>query len=126
MEKASLPIKTKIAAWWMIVIGGGTGILSILSSLTGHEDVPFIGLAFGCPVLLFSIPGIFVLRKKKWAYWLAMILSGVLSILIPKVLFDSAVPIFYMIIFGVFEWFIFGVPFILFFLDRKNFWKIAI
>ena len=135
MEQISLPIKTKIAAWWMIVIG----VIMILPTLF-FLCWFFFGLsAAGSPgdigTLLFAlfefliclgffVFGTSILKRKKWA-WLGAILVIIISCISPVCqLFVSG------IIFGTLDVlfypsFFLGSPVIFFFLlfDRKNFWK---
>lgn len=123
-EKVSLPTKTKIAAWLMIVIGG----ILLISVL-----VPLVLIKFISPsplltpiypvilsmlplviimVLIYFIPGFFLLRKKRWAWWLAIFLFSILFI-------------FNLARFSPVGIFIHPIFLILLLLDRKNFWKIV-
>jgi hypothetical protein len=128
MEQTSLPLKTKIAAWWMIVISG----LMILYCLWGASDVLFGGglqssdflgeliglialifLIIALPVgLVFFIPSIFLLKKKRKPWWFIEI-----------ILFISIIVFLINFIFPILI--IFVPPFILLLIDRKNFWKVA-
>ena len=119
IQKPNLPIKTKIAAWWLIIIGVIGLIFSVWNILSylliffreswGQESGrALIGsLSFGVIVLLslfFLLPGIFLLRKKRWAWWIIIVL----------LIFPS-----------IYMWYFTLVPIVLFLLDRKNFFKIA-
>jgi len=133
MEKVSFPIKTKIAAWWMIVISGLMIFLPLWwvfsVFLAGGPERAFrssdflgglpglIGLIFAVIVvlpigLLFFIPCIFLLKKKRKAWWF---LEIILFIFIIIFLVYFIFPILLILI----------PPFILLLLDRKNFWKIT-
>ena len=145
MEKVSLPIKTKIAAWWMMVSGfiwiymlfarhgptpfGTSWVLSVFAGIlifTGKlpisSSVSFLVLILIiliCIIVTLFVAPVFLLRRKKWAWWF------------------SIAGLFLSLIFVLFEHYPFGslkellVPFhplilfILLLLDRKNFWKIA-
>jgi len=150
IQKPSLPIKTKIAAWWMIIIGGiviGFIIKSnnwliylfdyfLYPEKRGVESgwLLVFGLIliifFLLPIFLcFILPGLFLLRKKRWAWWISngtMILFVVFVILFSyiRIPFLKAPPIFpksSIIIASLLA----SLPFLLLLLDRKNFWKIA-
>lgn len=138
MGKVSLPIKTKVAAWWMVVIGGisiGISILFILylwfySYRGSPRDIPIILLIF---IIFISfglsqfIPGLLILTKKKWTWWLAIISEIGLSAYMIYLLFSMIIhrtggDLFELnlVVIGVI-----GIPLILLLLDRKNFFKIA-
>jgi len=148
------PIKTKIAALWIILIGVvliifGAG-LSVSVSPDGPGPILFLLLGFSIGLLLFFPPGLFLFQKKKigW-YWAIILLLVAMTILVyssidsyiyylhfeercpyeytptgEKVcmgapdLFNVTIPL------GIIAIFLLP-PFILLFLDRKNFWKIA-
>jgi hypothetical protein len=144
MEKVSLPIKTKIAAWWILVIGIFGLITSIVSGLP--DTIIFLFLP---SLFLFCLPSFFLLKRKKWAWWFSIITQFILIIflLMPRGM-GRLVGILKMlfVLFGqmLFTFFpspvelrlrvAYGFPILLillapsFFLllfDRKNFWKIA-
>jgi len=113
-EKVSLPIKTKIAAWWMIVIGIiGIGVVMPIKILGGggaHGAFAIDFLLYSS--LFFFLPaGFFLLERKKLAWEITI---GVFSLLIIGTLLFS----FWILIIP-------AVPFIFLLLDRKNFWKVA-
>ena len=153
MEQASLPTKTKIAAWLLIFQGASPLLYSLLLKLCFRcieesEIPPYVYLhqyphwirevGYTIETLIGGISGgessfgffffillaIFLLRKKKWAWWLSALLTPIVGV----VLFLS---------FAIASWFqhfppsdllIILIPlivFILLLLDRKNFWKIA-
>jgi len=156
-----LPIKTKIAAWWMTVIGIvliGFGLYAIISVETctyicAPGEMPFGKMAetcFRCPLgywggaasyveiigfisfvfgLLNLFPGIFILKKKKIAWFLSsvVIFSEWCFTLQSWLLLLSITPVsdFFIGIAGAFFNIITFSMFILLLLDRKNFWKIA-
>ena len=90
MDKITLPTKTKIAAWWMIVIGGcclGLFLLSLAffcglktdTFSTGYAlgDVAIALLSFslmmptGLGIILF-LAGFLLFRRKKWGWKFAI------------------------------------------------------
>jgi len=127
MEKPPLPIKTKIAAWWMIITGG-VGVCFFIRVLAEPgifggepfgEFFQFLLLIIFGPIFivwggLFLSGGIFLLkRKRRCGWWLSVIVLS-LTVLILIVLWKLVLPPLILII-----------PLILLLLDRKNFWKIA-
>ena len=112
-QKPSLPIKTKIAAWWMMV-NSIIGIIIVflcgsLGSLTGACEVGvcLFGEKGGCIssdiLFLYSfifltflmISSIFLLKKKKMGWWMVMIsvltisISGLLTGLFASYLLEQ-------------------------------------
>ena len=128
MEKPPLPIKTKIAVWWLIVISGisCTVAIVIVASFYFFARLPITGIfsllllsALPWPILLFSFSISLLLTRKKGAWLYTIGITGI-SILSWFILgYCEPHPI----IFGISL--IWLVPFILLLLDRKNFWKIA-
>jgi len=121
MEKVSLPIKTKIAAWWMIIIGG----ILIIFSLRTLDITYMLGGSFYHNVLLFALgallllfPTFLLFSRRKLAWYWAIITLSILSLFYIYNIF-TVEPIDILIIF------ILAIPLILLLLDRKNFWKIA-
>lgn len=85
--QTSLPIKTKIAAWWMIIVGAGLiiqFIIIIVKYNYGYHDFYFIWTI----TALFFILSIFIMRRKRWAWGWAIV---TLLIYLPGVLFQSFV-----------------------------------
>lgn len=136
MEKVELPIKTKIVAFLLLILGIIVGVSSLIQDieeLMGIQAGIFAWLmSEGLPSLTAILHGVFLLKRKKWAYISSVIL------LLPIVIIVTAVFAFYMFSFGMMgtelpgalAWFILNIsvpllPFILLLLDRKNFWKIA-
>ena len=129
IQKPSLPMKTKIAAWWTM-IGGGFWFMYIL----WLGVIPVTGIFLIAPILLgllLIISGHFILKQRKSGWWLALIILAisvfmllgvpfVLLLLFPplKHYFPFSLNAFFALIFYL-------LPFVLLFLDRKNFWKIA-
>ena len=96
-QKPVLPIKTKIAAWWMTTIGIIFLIISLLALILFLLQVFFLGQAiikgpFGLyfmsvclasllGVIFYFNPGLALLRKKKWAWRSAVLKLSLLIIL---------------------------------------------
>ena len=135
MEKVSLPTKTKIAAWWMMIII----VTGILMGLIGLWFKIELWMFYILSVLsIFLSPCLLLFRRKKlgW-YWGVIPLSGIIivaatffsSILFLEVTeglgeeFGMVVGIFFYA--SLFLSIIFLPPLVLLPLDRKNFWKIA-
>lgn len=127
IQKLSIPIKTKIAAWWMIAIGGFQLLLFLYRGIWGFGSIPATEYVTGIFGIFFLIyPGFLILKRKKVGWLFAII---VISIILIYLLFLPALQL------NRFFWFLFLIPFsaflfvippiILLLLDRKNFWKIA-
>jgi len=137
MEKISLPIKTKIAAWWMIVTGLVYLIINLIMPISESPDRPPLVLLF-IPLfillgLFFLWPAIFILKRKKWAWYVAVIILFMIMAMFiyifpfqdyfayKKVLEMTVKEFLFIVIMFLSPL----ISFILLFLDRKNFWKIA-
>jgi hypothetical protein len=137
MEKVSLPIKTKIAAWIMIIFG----MCIVLNLVREVRGVKFTGIVFLSTFILISlmlllfISGFSLLLRKRWAWWLAVFILSIVLIfrlrdIIYEVIFGLRMIIaeplssWEALIFLLFD-LILLIPLILLLLDRKNFWKIA-
>ena len=80
MEKVGLPIKTKIAAWWMM----GSGVLELIWGCLGflislaaesYEEAPIVlrgGIFAGGLLIIFSLC-LFLLKQKRVGWGLAVI-----------------------------------------------------
>lgn len=143
MEKITLPIKTKIAAWWMILLGGillVVFLLGLISFLRGDFSGGISGVFYAAfliwilmisgPGMLLFLPGLFLLQRRKWAWKFALIILpiGMIIWLVfgvgwAFVLTTPPVPR-ELVPFVIIDIITLG-PLILVFLDRKNFWKIA-
>jgi len=122
MEKVSIPIKTKIAAWWMIGIVGIV-ILSCLTSSFGKFSSPisriicFVDIRVFAPLLFLLFCGYFLLKGKKEAWTFSLIiLIGILIWwwLIYKGFTERAIFTF-----------LFFIPFVFLLFSRKELFKIA-
>ena len=145
IQKPPLPIKTKIAAWWMITLGALLMILSLLLAIIFYYFISpyapqsaWVGfiffMVFIIPILpilwiltlAFCLLGFFILKKKKIAWWIAMIslLIGIipLGIIWTNSLLNRTHEAF---IFISFILILLSLPLTLLLFDRKNFFKIA-
>jgi hypothetical protein len=126
IQKPSLPIKTKIAAW-LITIIGGLGILYFLYEIPGKQYLmgsslePFANYIFFTFIvfpfsLLVFIPGIFLLiKRKKWAWTLITVIISIPSILTILSFLKGEFAVV-QLLFAPFV-----ISFFLLLLDRKNF-----
>ena len=124
-QKPPLPIKTKIAAWWIMTIL----IVLTTAAIVLHD------LAIYVPLTIISfILCIFILERKKWAWWIiTLVLIGINFVVTGFVILNAIVTSFSY----KFEFWLLNnggaflcclpilIPLILFLLDRKNFFKIA-
>jgi len=141
MEKISLPIKTKIAAWIMILMGiiGGIFVALLTYLLSSwhlgtnppseqEKRIEMLRTFLPYVILLF-LPGFFLLKRKKWAWWFAIfsaVISDVIYFISSPFFNEITYPIFYGYPQRMMLLFIpFSIVLILLFLDRKNFFKIA-
>ena len=139
-QKPSFPIKTKIAAWWMMVLGvigmivgvGSTvgpliflstffiklevSFSEILKTFLSSEAIYYFIFAFLASLLSF-ISGLYLLKRKKQSWWWAIIaifIGLIVSILSEEEIYMATENILVLII-----------PLVLLISDRKNFFKIA-
>jgi len=116
-------IKTKIAVWWMILISGTLAATIIrLLMLEGRGSHHTIGIeilfAFVLPLSLIHLfLCFFILKRKRWAWWLAIIIFSIEEIYAFLSMFPDD--------FSVSPFFLILPSLVLLFLDRKNFFKIA-
>ena len=134
MEKVSLPIKTKIAAWWLVVIGSTASIVCIFFAagviLTqACTAIAIVPIMLFPPSFLTFLFGFFMLRRKKlaWLLGITILFIEVLisiwlsSLNIKAYIIGNFPPHFEYVILPL----LFLPPFFLLLLDRKNFWKVA-
>lgn len=140
-QKPPFPIKTKIAAWWLIVVGlflmrinwfrivpgGKIGSIESWGGVVLMFGIFYIILSF----LISIFPAISILKRKKWAWIFATIIISIFMIgyliLILDFTLDQELTFKYIEIFFIIHnvWFYLLPPFFLLLLDRKNFFKIA-
>jgi len=144
IQKSPLPIKTKIAAWWMMIISGFIIIrgLSWPLRMKGTYIPPsnfyayIFVLSVYLPVglLVFFLPALFLFKRKKWGWYWAIITlflgMGICTYIFPLYEYLSYRKGEYYeleLIIGssLFIIIAFLPSLILLLLDRKNFWKIA-
>jgi len=129
-QKPPFPIKTKIAAWWMIVFSIILTIIFLLFLITPIGMVLFLlfirswdpKLSFLLIYILITFlllfTGLSLLKRKKWVWVFSVFLLSIICYFCIKIL----LPIdFLFLLFLI--WNLVLLFFLL--LDRKNFWKIA-
>ena len=132
MQNQKLPIKTKIVAWWMVVIGGIMGsivafifIKSSKSTMGGGEVALFLlGIMAFFIFLIFFIPGILlIITKKKLAWWIVRISLwiGITGIIGTRIIIMGLSWTISDIIITIITLIIIGIPLFLLEGDRKNF-----
>jgi peptidoglycan/LPS O-acetylase OafA/YrhL len=131
IQKPPLPIKTKVGAWWMIVIGGviilfGLFLLLLANAQKGY-GASGVGFTFGISgcllgLLIGILPGCSLLQRKKRGWWWSIILLfigiGVFGYMI--IIYEPELTGYLLFLILILL-----PPFVLLLLDRKNFWKIA-
>ena len=76
--KANLPTKTKIAVWWVFILGVAVFIVPLISlssfSDQSERDMTFLPLLLItlCIAFLYSLSGILLIIRKKWAWNIAI------------------------------------------------------
>lgn len=134
MGKIALPIKTKIAAWWMMVIGGVPFLPLIVFLWPESFSYTFPGILFSAPVgLFFIIVGCFLLKRKGISWWSAIILlliTLIISILtlVSRYKLHRVAAIEFLYIWGVYLLIIpspLGAPFFFLFRAYPQLWSIG-
>jgi hypothetical protein len=153
MAQVSLPTKTKIAAWIMMVIGGIGTIGGLLIANVGHRHptaefdmfFSFLGMTVFLPSSLYFFSGLLLLLARKRITWvfsvgassMEMVFSLVVTCYFVRLLIDGWLDIrdlligdIYSLQFIVYLYVLVLALFSLFTLilvlvDRKNYWKIA-
>lgn len=87
IEKKGIPLKSRIAAWWMLIVGGIAGAIGLalfLGSLTGgikaQDELGLVVFIFGAGgiaiFIVYFLPGLLVLKggRRGWI-WGSVILS---------------------------------------------------
>lgn len=121
----SFPIKTKIAAWLMVIRGFIFIFLHLLFKLLNISVLEFSQLNLFYAITFFDVIimpfAIFILIRKKWAWIITIgfviftILFIVFTVLAAQVIFIGLITYFLTFLLILF----------LLLLDRKNFFKIA-
>ncbi len=135
--KSIFPFKTRIAAWWMLIIGFSALMIAvILYNQMQNASGCLLGYIIIFPItifgLLFFIPGLLILFKKRYGWWLTIIILSIETIIIFKYLISSYINgmrVGYVIQISDFTYLLVSlitiIPLIFLLLDRKNFWKIT-
>jgi hypothetical protein len=87
IEKKGIPLKSKIAAWWMLIVGGITVIVfPVLSVLVASGSTPDAGifvlfLLFICAsaFVLYLLPGLLVLEAGRWGWITASVILSLVT-----------------------------------------------
>jgi glucan phosphoethanolaminetransferase (alkaline phosphatase superfamily) len=137
MTKAKLPLKTKIAAWWLMffgLFGTITAIVipQVLTHTSDQSEWGYISLVLALITIvigfLYVLPGILLQIKNKTA-WISTIALLLIELAIFSYLYATSFnfisspppsPYPYTPIF-----FIYIIPLILVILDRKNYFKMV-
>ena len=134
-EKVSLPVKTQVAALFMVIFG----ILGVLSSISEFPST--LASPAGPQYLIFIIPeffagllsvifGAFLFKRKKWVWKSCILLLSLYllflgwSITVRYGGIGMGFNVVILLILKVISPIIL-IPLILLLLDRKNFWKVA-
>ena len=133
IQKPSLPIKTKIAAWWMITLGVVGGVCSVYLTKYFIRTLPYLNdslIDFLIVCFLSSLfvffSGLILFTKKRWAWWLSIVMFVILMIIELLTEFSDSIELFTK--FSASEWvliILLVVPLALLLLDRKNFWEVS-
>ncbi len=154
MEKIALPIKTKIAAWWMVAVGlifsvvsfwvnmdwsafkyynylMKEGYFSSMVEMYGsllRDHFPLYFPSFISLVFLF-FPGVLLLSKKRWAWKFAAVsltLGGLLEIMDIIWALSEHLPYYAFPRFRTSQWLLLLllIPFFLLIYDKEPFQKI--
>ena len=136
MQNQKFPTKTKIAAWWMMILGT-VGLIPLMFLEIISFSKFFIGsgaIDIVCLIgililfnLYFFLLGIFLLKRKRWA-WKAAIVG--IFIYLAVLLFGFFI--------AQYKWYAIGwylgtfmpylmivIPLVFLLLDRKNFFEVA-
>ncbi len=125
-----LPMKTKIAAWWIITAGVvGTIVGGIYHYHWLSEEGPIEEVGSGIVLeaifiigVLYLAPGIFLLMKTKSAWVVAMVLLS-LGLIASSIFYTLVLLLWSPLYFPIF--FLYLVPLILIISDQKNYWKMT-
>lgn len=125
-----MPIKTKAAAL-IITILSSLSILFLMKVLFSelHErwswySFKWVNLYIFCIFIFFTIPGLYLLKARGWAWLLSLFSLSALSVGIlifgyfAMIAWQGYFKILFLIIIPL-------IPFIILILDRNKFWKVA-
>jgi len=142
MNKNKLTTKTKIAVWWLIVIGVvltiwhlAASFMSLIYSLdAGPVDEKEINLVFVLLLgsIFYILSGISLSRKSKRAWAVAVTILSIITICsmgiylyISDYAYYSRIPCIKIPIILLLGFFIYLTPLILVILDRKNYFEMV-
>ena len=131
-----LPTKTKIAAWWMTILGIIGLIFSVFLIFMLIKEtydnaqiiIIFLLMFIFPPSLLIFFSGLVLFAKKRWAWWLSVVMIAILMIGLLAYFFvtEGWFPDFWVIwnLLVLVPLVLLILPLVLLLLDRKNFWKV--
>lgn len=135
-DSGRLPIKTKIAVWW-IIAAGLLGTIGGIMAFTNHDwkisgDIGDAIASYVVILVVIFLFGFFyvlagiILAAKKQGAWIAAVIilsfhliGYIILLLLPWILSGGYIAIPICILFVLF------VPFVLIILDVKNYWRVA-
>lgn len=126
LREVNLPLKTRIATWWISIVTVIVVIVAIVIVIqeyqkSHHEDLGlelamYIFLILGVSIL-FLLPIMLVELRKKWS-WIAAIILFIIEI------YSGTGSLFMAIDFlAIFVVLAYIIPLGLIFFDRRNYWK---
>jgi hypothetical protein len=124
MNKTKIPSKTKIAIWWLFIVGITLTVLTITALPWMTDWSPIGPTMYLIPIamgLLAISPAILLLIKNQTAWTFAKVILSILLILLAIFwLCGAAITIFgNLLLLSVF------IPFLLIILDRKNYFEMV-
>jgi len=100
IEKKGVPIKSSLAAWWMLIVGGiagAIGLALLLGSFTGRiksqDEFAFFMFIFGLGgiaiFIVYFLPGLLVLKGRRRGWIIAsVILSIAIAVVFGLLMYD--------------------------------------
>ena len=133
-KKVKLPTRTKIAIWWVFIVGalGIVGGIAFYFYLGQHPDAyTEVVMLFVLSVIVWGVvcllPAIFLLMRRRWSWAVALsllVLILIILILSNTFAFFIFVPVFYMH-YGSIPYItyiiIYAVPLAVVLLDKRNY-----
>lgn len=129
ITKTKLPIKTKIAVWWIRISSIGIVISCIAQVLLCFTDPTLFDSAIYALVflpiwILFLLPSILLPRKRRWCWTTSIMILCLEIIIILAVCIFGAIHYrysYYLELIPIVVFYL--VPFALIILDRKNYFE---
>ena len=131
MNKAKLPIKTKIAVWWIRILSivsfiSCAGFIIFCFTNPDFFNGAFYALVFLPIWILFLLPSVLLPRKRQWCWKTSLTVLCLEIIIILAVCIVGYIHYRYSYIVQLMPIVIFYlVPFILIILDRKNYFEMV-